>query len=442
VTGETLSPGSSLWRHHDFLRLWAAQTISLVGSQVTLLALPLTAVILLHASALQVGLLTAVQYLPFLLVGLPAGVWVDRLRRRPILIVADLARALILLSIPVAYWVDALSLGLLYPVGFLVGVLSLFFDVAHQSYLPDLVPRESLIEGNAKIEISYSSAQLAGPGLGGVLVQVLTAPVAILADAASYVVSAALLLRIRRTEPAPARDPEGGPGLLHEIRDGVRYVLGHELLRPIALTTGIGNLFDLFGMVQAVLTLYAIRTLRLSPAELGLALAIANGGGIFGALANKRLVDRFGFGPVFLVASVLPGVGVLLLPLATPSTGLLVLACGLGLAGFAIAIYNVNQITLRQTVTPPAMQGRMNATIRVLIWGTIPIGAALGGFLGSTIGLRPTLLVAGCGSILACSPVLFSEVARLRRLPDVELEATAAPAGAVADPSTLGALEG
>ena len=442
MTDEQRAARSSLWRHHDFLRLWAAQTISLVGSQVTLLALPLTAVILLHASALQVGLLTAVQYLPFLLVGLPAGVWVDRMRRRPILIVADVARALILLSIPIAYWADVLDLGLLYPVGFLVGVLSLFFDVAHQSYLPDLVPRESLIEGNSKIEVSYSSAQLAGPGLGGVLVQALTAPVAILADAASYVVSAALLLRIRRPEPAPARDAAEASGLLREIRHGVRYVLRHDLLRPIALTTAIGNLFDLFGMVQAVLTLYAIRTLHLSPAELGLALAIANGGGILGALANKRLVDRFGFGPTFLVASVAPGLGVLLLPLATPSTGLLVLAAGLGIAGFAIAIYNVNQITLRQTVTPAALQGRMNATIRVIIWGTIPIGAALGGFLGSTIGLRPTLLVAGCGSVLACAPIALSQVARLRTIPEAEPEPVSAPAGAVPDPTTLGAVEG
>jgi MFS family permease len=435
VTDGERTRASSLWRHHDFLRFWGAQTISLVGSQVTLLALPLTAVILLHASAFQIGLLTAVQYLPFLLVGLPAGVWVDRMRRRPILVVADVARAVILLSIPIAYWAGVLGLGLLYAVGFVVGVLSLFFDVAHQSYLPDLVPRESLIEGNAKIEVSYSSAQLAGPGLGGVLVQVLTAPVAILADAVSYVVSAALLLRIRRPEPAPAPDDGEAPGLVRQIRDGVRYVLHHDLLRPIALTTAIGNLFDLFGMVQAVLTLYAIRTLRLSPAELGLALALANGGGILGALANKRLVDRFGFGPTFLVASVTPGVGVLLLPLATPSTGLLVLAAGLGVAGFAIAIYNVNQITLRQTVTPAAMQGRMNATMRVIIWGTIPIGAALGGFLGNTIGLRPTLLVAGCGSVLACAPIVFSQVAKLHAIPDAVPEAVSAPAGAVPEPS-------
>lgn len=436
------SPRSSLWRHHDFLKLWGAQTISLVGSQITVLALPLTAVILLKASALEVGLLTAIQYLPFLLLGLPAGVWVDRLRRRPILIVTDLARAAILASVPIVYAFDELSLGLLYPVAFLVGALSLFFDVAHQSYLPDLVPREALIEGNAKIEVSYSSAQLAGPGLGGVLVQLLKAPVAIAADAASYLVSAALLLRIRRPEPAPARVEGDQPGLVQEIRDGVRYVLRHDLLRPIALTTAIGNLFDLFGMVQAVLTLYAIRTLHLSPAELGLALAIANGAGIIGAVASNRLVGRFGFGPVFLVAAVTPGVGVLLLPLATPGTALVVLAGGLGLAGLAIAIYNVNQITLRQTVTPSAMQGRMNATIRVIIWGTIPIGAALGGVLGNTIGLRPTLLVAGCGSVLACLPIVFSRVARLRTIPEAEPEPVIAPSPAAADPTTIGAVEG
>jgi MFS family permease len=178
-------------------------------------------------------------------------------------------------------------------------------------------------------------------------------------------------------------------------------------------------------------------------AELGLALAIANGAGLVGAMANGRLVARFGFGPTFLVAAVIPGVGVLLLPLATPGTALLVLASGLGLAGFAIAVYNVNQITLRQVVTPPPMQGRMNATIRVIIWGTIPIGAALGGFLGNSIGLRPTLLVAGIGSVLACSPLLFSRVGKLQAIPEAEEEAVAAgPAEAVPDPAGFGAIEG
>jgi MFS family permease len=424
VTDPAPPPTGSLWRHPDFVRLWAAQTVSLIGSQVTLLALPLAAILLLEASVLEVGLLTATGYLPFLVVGLPAGVWVDRMRRRPVLIVADVGRAALLLTLPVAYALDALHLWMLYPVAFATGVLTLFFDVAHQSYLPSLVPRHRLADGNAKLELSYSGAQLVGPGIGGALVQALTAPITILLDALTYLLSAALLLVIRRPEPPPApAAPDAGMGA--QIREGLRYVLGHRWLRPIALTTGIGNLFDLFGMVAAVLTLFAVRELRLSPAALGAILAAANAAALLGAAVNGRLVARFGIGPVLAVSAVGPGFAVLLLPLATPATAGWVLTGALGIAGFAISVYNVNQITLRQTVTPDAFQGRMNATIRFLIWGTLPIGTFLGGLLGGIIGLRTTLVVAGVGSVLASLPLLLSPVRTLRHLPDDQ------PAGTV-----------
>ena len=407
---------SNLWRHRSFMILWSAQSINLLGTQVSLLTIPLTAIMLLNASVMQVGLLTAAGYLPVLLVGLPAGVWVDRLRRRPILIAADLGRAAILLTIPIAYALDGLRLWMLYPIAFCAGVLTLFFDIAHQSYLPSLVPREQLTEGNAKLELSYSGAQLAGPGLGGVLVQTLTAPIAIFADALSYLVSAGFLLAIRTPEPPPAR-PEGEVlGIGKQIRVGLRYVLGHPLLRPIALTTGIGNLFDLFGMVAAILTLYAVRELHLTPLALGGVLAVANAGALLGAAVNGRLIRRFGVGPMIAASSVIPGLAVLLLPLATPATAMPVLSIALGLAGFAISVYNINQITLRQTVTPDAMQGRMNATIRVLIWGTLPIGTFLGGLLGGVIGLRSTLVIAGIGSVLASLPLILSPVRSLREL--------------------------
>ncbi|MFL5350196.1 MAG: MFS transporter [Hyalangium sp.] len=416
---------SSLWRHRDFMLLWSAQSTSLVGSQVTLMALPLTAILLLQATPMQVGLLTAAGYLPFLLVGLPAGVWVDRMRRRPILIAADVGRTVLLLAIPAAYALGVLRLWMLYPIAFFTGILSLFFDVAHQSYLPSLVSRDQLAEGNAKLELSFSGAQLFGPGLGGVLVQLLTAPFAILGDAISYLVSAVLILAIRRTEPPPASDEGTAASLGEQIKEGLRYVLGHKLLRPIALTTGIGNLFDLYGMVAAILTLYAVRELGLSPAALGGVLAAANAGSLLAATLNGRLVQRFGVGPVLAASSVVPGLAVLLLPLATPVTAVPVLVISLGLAGFAIALYNVNQITLRQTVTPDAMQGRMNATIRFLIWGTLPIGTFLGGLLGGTIGLRPTLVIAGIGSTVASLPLILSSIRSLRSVPSAELEPVA-----------------
>ncbi|HXM58725.1 MAG TPA: MFS transporter [Candidatus Dormibacteraeota bacterium] len=435
MTGAGTVPGASLWRAGDFMKLWGAQTVSLAGQQVSQLALPLTAILVLRATPLQVGVLTACQYLPFLLVGLPVGVWADRMRRRPILIVADAARAAILLSVPAAFALGILGLWLLYPVAFAVGIFSVFFDVAHQSYLPSLVAREQLVDGNAKLEVSYQGATLAGPGLAGVLVQALTAPVAILANSASFVVSAALLLLIRRREPEPARDREGDAGLVAQVREGLRYVLGHPLLRPIALTTAISNLFGFFGIVEAVLALYAIRELHVSPALLGVTLAAGNVGGVLGAVANRRVVRRLGTGPAIVVAVVVPSLAILLLAAATPATAVVVLGAALVVAWFSAAVYNVNQISLRQAITPEAMQGRMNATIRFLIWGTIPAGALLGGVLAGTVGLRPALLLAGGLSLLACLPVALSPVRRLREIPrpDEQPPAGAAPGGLAAE---------
>lgn len=411
---------ASLWRHGDFMKLWTAQTLSMLGSQVTLLALPLTAVLVLSASPFEVGLLTALGYLPFLLVGLPAGVWVDRLPRRPVLIVADLGRAMILCAIPVLFAVDGLAMDVLYPVAFLAGVLTVFFDIAHQSYLPSLVPRSRLVDGNAKLEMSYSGAQLAGPALAGGLVQVLTAPVAILVDILSYLASAVSLLLIRRREPAPQTHDEDEGGLFAQIRTGLRFVLTHRQLGPIAISTGVGNLFDLFGMVAAVLVLFSVRELRMSPAELGIALAVANVGALLGAVLSNRIARRLGIGWSIALTATLPGPAVLLLALATPATAIAVLSVALGIAGFAISVFNINQISLRQAVTPDRLQGRMNATMRFLIWGTLPLGGLLGGLLGGTVGLRTTLVIAGIGSLLACLPLFAPAVRSLRTIPESE----------------------
>jgi len=408
---------ASLWRHGDFMKLWTAQTISMLGSQITLLALPLTAVLLLRADPLHVGILTAVGYLPFLLFGLPAGVWVDRLPRRAILIVADVGRALILLVVPLLYFTETLTMYALYPVAFLAGVLTVLFDIAHQAYLPSLVDREQITDGNAKLEISYSGAQLAGPALGGGLIQLLTAPIAILVDAVSFLVSGLALMLIKRKEPPPAAPDAAEGGLLRQIRTGLRFVLRDRLLRPIAVSTGFGNLFDLFGMVAAVLVIYAVRELGMSATELGVALAIANVGAMLGAFTNGWIVRRLGVGPAIVYSALIPGPAILLLPLATPATAVATIAAALGLGGFGIAVYNINQISLRQSVTPEHLQGRMNATMRFLIWGTLPIGGMLGGLLGGTIGLRPTLIVAGIGCLLACVPLFLSPLLGVREVP-------------------------
>ena len=227
--------------------LWTAQTVSQFGSQVSGLAIPLVAIVLLHATPFEVALLGVVEFLPFVLISLPAGVWVDRMRRRPILIVGDAGRAFVLATIPVAYVAGVLTIYQLYAVGFVTGVLTVFFDVAYQSYLPALVDRDQLVEGNAKLEISRSAAQLAGPGVAGVLIGLLSAPIAVVADALSFVGSAAFVLLIQRHEPAPEahRSADGEAiGMRRQVAEGLRYVLANQNLRHIAASTGIGNLFN------------------------------------------------------------------------------------------------------------------------------------------------------------------------------------------------------
>ncbi|MDH6133738.1 MFS family permease [Kitasatospora sp. MAA4] len=417
----TQTPGG-LWRHRGFVRLWSAQAVSVFGAQVTELALPLAAVAVLRATPFQVGLLVAVQYLPFLLIGLPAGAWVDRLRRRPVMILADLVRFAVLLAVPLASLCGALRLWLLYPVAFVIGVMTVFFDLAAQSFLPALVGEDRLVEGNTKLQIAQTAGQLAGPSAGGFLVQLVSAPLAILANSLGYALSGLFLLSVRAHEEQPVRSADA-PGLLAEVRDGLRYVFRHPLLRPIALSAGIGNLFGLFGMVQAILVLYAVRDLGLSPAGLGAALAVANAGMLAGSFANGRLVRRHGVGPVIAGATFVMGFAILLLPLASKATALPVLVTTMALSGACAAVFNVNQVSLRQSVTPAPMRGRMTATLRFVVWGVIPVGTFLGGLLAGPLGLRGVLWLAGAGSVLAGLPLLSSAVRALRVIPQ------AAPAG-------------
>ncbi|MDX2733442.1 MULTISPECIES: MFS transporter [unclassified Streptomyces] len=409
-------PPPGLLRHQGFRRLWAAQAVSVLGAQVSELALPLAAVAVLKASPFQVGLLAAVQYLPFLLVGLPAGAWVDRMRRRRVMIAADLVRFAVLLTVPAAGLCGLLRLWLLYPVAFAVGVMTVFFDLAAQSFLPTLVGEERLVEANTRLQLSQTVGQLAGPSAGGFLVQLLTAPVAVLANALGYAWSAVLLLLVR-VEEHPIRDAVR-PGLVAEVKDGLSYVFRHPLLRPIALSAGITNLFGLFGMVQAILVLYAIRDLRLSPTGLGITLALANVGVLLGSLANSRVVRRFGVGPSLTWATFGLGGTILLLPLATPGTAMPVLAVAMALAGLCACVFNINQISLRQSVTPAAMRGRMTATLRFVVWGVIPVGTFFGGVLAGPLGLRGVLWLAGIGSVFAGLPLLCSAVRSLRAMPE------------------------
>ncbi|HJP64880.1 MAG TPA: MFS transporter [Actinomycetota bacterium] len=410
----------SLWRHADFMKLWSAETVSQLGTQVTVLALPTIAIVLLKASAFEVGLLTTAEFLPFILVGLPAGVWVDRLRRRPILILGDLGRMLILGSIPIAYELHKLHIVQLYVCAFLAGICTVFFDVAYQSYLPSLVGREHLVEGNAKLEASRSGAQLAGPGLAGGLIQLVTAPVAIVADALSYLWSAAFVFTIRKHEP-PVEPPAGGhPSMRSQIREGWRYVWRHPFLRPIAFCTANSNLWG--AMFQAIFLLFAYRQLGMTPGQVGLVFVFGNVGFLGGALVASRIADRLGVGPTIVGSAVLFGIAVLPVPFASAATAFLYFVAALFFMGVGGVVYNINQVSLRQAITPERMQGRMNATMRFMVWGTLPIGGFLGGVLGNWIGIRPTLWVSVIGGLVSFVPPFLSPVRTLERIPEYREE--------------------
>jgi MFS family permease len=412
--GFSFWPRSGLWRHGDFMRLWSAQTISQFGSQITYLALPLAAIVVLDASAFEVAALAAIEWAPWLLFSLPVGAWVDRLPRRPILVLADVGRALVLVSVPLAYAADVLTIWQLYAVGFVTGVLTVFFDVAYQSYLPSLVDRGQLQEGNSKLEISRSGAQLAGPGFAGVLVDLVTAPAAIVADAVSFVASALFLGAIRREEKPLQREQR--TRLRVDIAEGLRYVLMHPVLRPSMAFVAVVNFFG--QVLSSILLVYAVRDLQLSPAEIGFGFGLGNVGFLIGAALSTRISNRVGVGRTLVGAAALGGWPLLLVPLAPQAVALPILIAAFALSSFAGVVYNVVGLSLMQAITPGRLLGRMNASRRFVVWGTIPLGALAGGALASVIGLRETLFVGAIGASVAFLPVVFSPIRTIERIPD------------------------
>jgi MFS family permease len=424
-----LWPTGGLWRHGDFLKLWSGETISQFGTQISQLALPLVAVLVLDASTFEVAALGTVEFLPFILFTLPAGVWVDRLRRRPILIAGDLGRAALLATIPLAYFTDALTLGQLYIIGFLVGLCTVFFDVAYMSYLPSLVDRKEIIEGNSKLQVSASAAQISGPGVGGILVEIFTAPYAVLVDALSYLGSALFLVRIKASEPPPETAKSERPSMWVELKEGLRFVLGNPNLRAQAGCTATSNFFS--NVAFAVYLVFTVRVLGLSPGLIGLSLSVGAVGSLVGAVTAMRIARRFGIGPTTIAVAALWGPAALLLALAPVGDAALpFLVGGILLFGFSAVVYNIVQVSYRQAVCPPRLQGRMNSVMRFIVWGTIPIGTLLGGALGSLIGLRETILVAAVGGALGVFWIVFSPQRHLREMPEPIDDAVAEPAAA------------
>ena len=409
----------ALRRHRDFRLLWGGETVSELGSQISLLAIPLLAVNTLHATTFEMGLLTAASTAAFLIVGLPAGVWVDRVRRRRLMIVTDLGRLLALGSIPIAYFVGGLTLVQLFVVTLASGILTVFFDVAYQSYLPSLVGREHLVEGNAKLTGSAQVAAVAGPSVAGGLVQAIGSSAAVAVDAGSFLFSAVAVGAIRTSEPKPS-PPEGGhPRLVHGIAEGLRFVFGHALLRAIAATTATSNLFS--GIAAAVEVVFLVRQVHASAGVIGLLFALGGVGGVVGALAAGPIARRFG-GARATIIGIAGSVGALLIPLTMSGAGLLYFGFGFLMVSFSATVYNVNQVSFRQRLCPDRLLGRMNATMRFVVWGVLPIGALLGGILGAVFGLRTTLWIGAIGQALAGIWLLASPMRSLRDFPDATPE--------------------
>jgi predicted MFS family arabinose efflux permease len=396
----------------DFLLLWTGQSASEFGAQVGAFALPLTAVLLLHADAWQMGVLAALTTLPFVLVGPLVGVWADRARRRPLLVAADVGRTALLAAVPALALAHRLNLAALDAIAFATGCLTALFDIAYQAYVPALVGRDALSQANARLEASRALSQVAGPGLGGVLVSALTAPVTVAASALTYAGSALTLGAIRHPEPPPRPDPGS---LWREVWTGLAWVVRHPLLAPLAGCTATANLFEHVGL--ALYPLYALHRVGLTPSLLGGVYAASSLGGLAGALAVGRVERRLGTGRALLLSILASGAFRLLIPLAPDRKGagaalLAVAAAGIG---FGSTLYNVVQVTLRQRLTPDALLGRMTASMRLFVWGTIPLGSLLGGLVATHLGLRPTLWLSAVGDLTAVAWIAASPLSAAGR---------------------------
>lgn len=417
------APQRSLIHSHDFRQLWAAETISQIGTQITQIALPILAVITLSATEFEMGILIALETLAFLVIGLPAGAWVDRWRRKRVLVVNDLVRAVALASLPLAYAFDMLTLWQLFAVALVTGIATVFFDVAYQSYLPSIVDKSQIVEGNSKLAISQSVAQVAGPGAAGLLIKVLGAPLMFVFDALSFIASALFIGRIRHEEPIHDRSTRRS--LRVEIGEGLSFVLRHPLLRRIVACTGTSNFFST--VTATMLVLFMVRELGFDATQIGLTFSAGAVGGLIAAATTTRFAKYFGDGRSIVLAAGL------LIPFAV-----LVPLSGLGLAGillplswagvsYLVVLYNIVQVSFRQRLCPIPLLGRMNASIRFLVYGTMPLGGLVGGALGAWLGVLQTLWIAALGSILAFLPVFLSPLRTMRDLP-AEYDAHKEPA--------------
>jgi len=424
----------TLWRNHNFLKLWTSDTISQFGSQFTGLALPLTAVIILHSNPTEQGILVFVGTIPWLLFGLFVGVWVDRHRKQRIMVASNILRGSLLALIPIAAilgMITQLGIVFLYAISFFVGFLQVFFDVTYQAFLPSLVRRDQLVEGNSKLQASASTAQVAGPTVAGIVIGIITAPIAIAIDACSFFASAFALGRIEHSEPVDQKISK--PSVVADIREGLGVVLGDRRLRMIAGSTGTSNFFStgLGTIMPFYLLSLGVPTVNLA-LIIGLIFSVGSIGALVGVVLATRIAVKIGVGLSIIGSMIIGGLGAIPYYLSGSLTAsplfalygldvnwyLLAIMAGQFVSFIGVVVYNINQVSLRQAIVPIRLQGRMNATMRFLVWGTIPLGGLAGGLLATLVGLRSAIGITVLGGSLAFLWVLLSPVRSLREIPE------------------------
>ncbi|MDT0343940.1 MFS transporter [Streptomyces litchfieldiae] len=401
---------TSLWRHANFRNLWLGQTASTLGSKMTGIALPLVAAQSLSASVFEMGLIVALEYVPYLLIGLFVGVWLDRRPKRPIIAFSDAARAVLLLAVPLAWWQDWLSAPLLMLIAFLVGCCSVISDVGTASFLPTVVSRKDLVQGNSKLEMSISVTNIGGSSVGGAVIQVMTAPFALIANAVTYAVSALFTLRITTAETPREGSDEGG-SIWQDIREGLAFIVHNPTIRVLTGATLIFNFFTL--AFEPIFLIFIVRTLEIEPIYIGLIFSATGAGALIGALIAERMGRALGLGRTLVVSTTLAGLASALLPVATVVPVALAIALVVVMRlvdGAMVIVGNVNLRSYRAAITPDHLQGRMNASIRTVVTGIAPVGAVVGGALGAFLGVTAALVVASvgilqAGVVLALSPV-------------------------------------
>ena len=403
----------SLWGDADFLKLWLGQTISMFGSSLSRLAVPLIAALLLEATPVEMGFLAAMGTAPSLLFGIFAGILVDKFKRRTILIVSDVGRAILLITIPVAVYLGSLTMLHLYIVSFLVGIFTVFFDITSRSYLPSLIDRTQLFDGNSKLELSGSITAIGGPSLAGLIIEAVTAPIAILYDAASYLISAACLLVIKRREQAPVKSNQP---ILPQIREGLKVVIGNPFLRAFVGCLATSNFTS--NIFFALYILFGVRELGMNAAQLGLVYGLGASGALFGAVLAPWIGARVGTGRALILGALIGSLEVMPVIFATPATAEALLFLSSWLGNFGWVLYNVFAVSVRQAIVPITLQGRVNATFSFLVAGMLPLGALVGGWLGTSLGLRNAITIAAIGSCLSFFWIIFSPARSMIKLPN------------------------